>query len=171
MGNYRDAVSDVAITVIILLVLLTGLMGTVVPVLPGILLMWGGVVAYGFFVGFGAIGIGAIIIVTLLSGVAVALGFILPKRLADDSGASGKSQIAAVVGGIVGFFVIPVVGIIVGALVGIAVAEYLDKEDWALARKSTIAVAKGFGISALLQIAVGFAILITWAGWAATVVI
>ena len=100
MGNYRDAVSDVAITVIILLVLLTGLMGTVVPVLPGILLMWGGVVAYGFFVGFGAIGIGAIIIVTLLSGVAVALGFILPKRLADDSGASGKSQIAAVVGGI-----------------------------------------------------------------------
>lgn len=163
--------SDVAITIIILIALLVGLLGTVVPVLPGILLMWGAVVAYGFFVGFGAVGIGVVIVATLLSALAVALGFILPKRLADESGASGWSQIAAVVGGIIGFFVIPIVGIIVGALVGIAIAEYLDKDDWTRARGSTIAVAKGFGISALLQIAIGFAILLAWTLWAATVVL
>jgi len=164
-------VSDVVITGLVLVVLVVGLLGTVIPVLPGILLMWGGVVAYGFGVGFGPVGIGAVITATLLSGFAVALGFVLPKRLADDSGASGVSQLAAVVGGIIGFFVIPVVGIIVGALAGIALAEYLDKDDWALARRSTIAVAKGFGLSALLQIAIGFVILIVWSGWAATVLL
>ena len=74
-------------------------------------------------------------------------------------------------GGIIGFFVIPVIGIVVGALVGIALAEYMDKGDWALARTSTIAVAKGFGIGALAQIGFGFLILIVWSGWAATVVL
>ena len=74
-------------------------------------------------------------------------------------------------GGIIGFFVIPVIGVPIGAIAGIALAEYLDKEDWALAKESTIAVAKGFGLSALAQIATGFVILILWAGWAATVLL
>ncbi len=163
--------SDTVVTGLVLLALVVGLAGTVVPVLPGILLMWGAVVAYGFFVGFGPAGIVAVVLVTLLSAAAVALGFILPKRFADDSGASLASQLAAVLGGIIGFFVIPVIGIVVGALVGIALAEYMDKGDWALARTSTIAVAKGFGIGALAQIGFGFLILIVWSGWAATVVL
>lgn len=170
-GNYRKGVSDTVITSLVLIALLVGLLGTVVPVLPGILLMWGAVVAYGFLVGFGAIGVGTVIGVTVVSGIAVALGFVLPKRLADESGASTRSQLAAVLGGIIGFFVIPIVGVIIGALVGIAIAEYLDKDDWALARTSTIAVAKGFGLGALTQIAAGFVILFLWAAWAATVVL
>ena len=170
MNNYRDGVSDTLITALVLLALVVGLAGTVVPVLPGILLMWGAVVAYGFLVGFGPVGVGAVVFITLLSALAVVLGFVLPKRFADDSGASLLSQLAAVVGGIVGFFVIPVVGIVFGALFGIALAEYLDKGDWARAWKSTIAVAKGFGVSALAQIAIGFVILVAWSGWAATVV-
>lgn len=163
--------SDVLITVIVGLVLAVGLLGTVVPVLPGILLMWVGVVGYGFFVGFDVAAIIAIALVTVLSAASVALGVIIPKQFADESGATLTSQIAAVLGGIIGFFVIPVVGILVGALIGIAIAEYLDKEDFAQARASTIAVAKGFGLSALLQIAFGFAIFIVWAGWAASVLI
>ena len=126
---------------------------------------------YGFFVGFSGVGIGVVVLATLVSAVAVALGFILPKRLADESGASTKSQMAAVLGGIIGFFVIPVIGVPIGALGGIAIAEYLDKEDWALARESTIAVAKGFGLSALAQVVAGFVILILWTGWAATVLL
>jgi len=133
--------------------------------------MWGAVLAYGFLVGFGPVGIIAIVVVTALSALAVVLGFILPKKLADESGASAKSQLAAVVGGIIGFFVIPVVGIIVGALAGIAISEYLDKDDWDQARRSTLAVAKGFGLSALMQIAIGFLILVAWSGWAATVLL
>lgn len=163
--------SDALITGLILLVMLTGLVGTVVPGLPGVMLMWGALVVYGFLVGFSGVGIGVIIVATLLTAAAVALGFILPKRLADESGASTKSQVAAVLGGIIGFFVIPVIGVPIGAIAGIALAEYLDKEDWALAKESTIAVAKGFGLSALAQIATGFVILILWAGWAATVLL
>ena len=171
VGNYLEGVSDTLITGLVLIALLVGLVGTVVPVLPGILLMWGAVLAYGFLLSFGAFGIAITIAVTVVSGIAVALGFVIPKRLADESGASTRSQLAAVFGGIIGFFVIPVVGVIVGALAGIAIAEYLDKDDLALARTSTIAVAKGFGLGALSQIAAGFVILFLWAIWAASVVL
>lgn len=163
--------SEPLITGLTLIAMLTGLVGTVVPGLPGVLLMWGALIVYGFLIGFGGVGVAVVVIATLLSAAAVALGIILPKRLADESGASTKSQLAAVLGGIVGFFVIPVIGVPIGAIAGIAVAEYLDKEDWALAKESTIAVAKGFGLSALAQIATGFVILILWAGWAATVLL
>ena len=162
--------SETLITGITLAVLLIGLLGTVVPFLPGILLMWGAVIAYGFLVGFGPVGVIAVVGATLLSIAAVAIGFVVPARLADESGAAGKSQVAAIIGGIIGFFVIPVIGFIVGALGGIAISEYLDKGDPDLARQSTIAVAKGFGVSALAQIAAGFLILTVWALWAATVV-
>lgn len=163
--------SETLITGITLIILLIGLLGTVVPVLPGILLMWGAVVGYGLFLGFGPVGVGALVAATLISVAAVALGFILPARLADESGASAKSQLAAIVGGIIGFFVIPVIGFIIGALAGIAISEYADKGDVDLARQSTVAVAKGFGVSALAQIVAGFLILTVWSLWAATVVL
>lgn len=159
--------SDLTITVLVLLVMLVGLAGTLLPVLPGIVLMWVAVVGYGFAFGFDALGIGVIGIVTLLTVLAIVLGVVLPKRAAAGAGASGKAQLAAAVGAVIGFFVIPVVGLVVGAVVGIAIAEYYEKGDWALAKESTIAVAKGFGVSTLAQFAIGVAILLIWLSWAA----
>ncbi len=156
-------------TVIILFVLLIGLVGTIVPILPGILLMWAGVVVYGFLVGFDTLGIVITIAVTLISALAFALGLIVPKRAADEAGAARSSQWAAAIGAVIGFFVIPIVGVVVGALVGIALSEYNSKGSWELARGSTIAVAKGFGLSAILQFGCGVAILFVWMIWGATV--
>lgn len=161
--------SDELATVLVLIAMLVGLVGTLVPILPGILLMWVSAVAYGFVVGFDLLAIVVLLIVTALTGVAVVAGVTLPKRAAADSGAATSSQVAAGVGAVVGFFVIPVVGIVIGALVGIGLAEYHDKRDWTAARRSTIAVAKGFGLSALVQFALGFMMLLAWLVWAAAV--
>ena len=157
-------------TLIVGVVLLIGLVGTIVPVLPGVLLMWAGVVAYGFLVGFDTIGIIIVIVATALSVAAFALGLIVPKRAADESGAAKSSQWAAAIGAVIGFFVIPFVGVVVGALAGIALSEIRNKGSWELARGSTIAVAKGFGVSAIVQFGCGVLILFAWGVWAATVV-
>lgn len=159
--------SDIVVTIIVLVVMLTGLVGTLIPVLPGIALMWAGAVAYGFFFGFDALGISTIVVITALTALAVTLGVVLPKQAASDAGASRKGQLGAAVGAIVGFFVIPVVGFVIGALLGLALVEWYDKGDWELAKVSTIAVAKGFGISTLVQVAIGIAILLIWLMWAA----
>jgi uncharacterized protein YqgC (DUF456 family) len=162
--------SDEFATAIVLLVMLVGLVGTLIPIVPGIILMWIAAVFYGFAVGFDVFSIGVLAVVTVLAAVSVAVGIVLPKRAATESGASTSSQLAAVVGAVIGFFAIPVVGVVVGALAGIALAEWRDKGDWQAARVSTIAVAKGFGWSALVQFGIGFVILVVWLAWAQAVI-
>jgi uncharacterized protein YqgC (DUF456 family) len=132
--------------------------------------MWVAAVAYGFAVGFDVIAIAVLVMVTALTAAAVVVGIVLPKRAATASGASTRSQLAAALGAVIGFFVIPIIGVVVGALVGIGIAEYADKRDWPAARASTIAVAKGFGVSTLLQFAIGFMILGLWIVWAGAVI-
>ena len=149
------------------MLLLTGLAGTIIPVLPGILLMWAGVVGYGLVAGFDTVAIVAIAVVTVLAVISVVLGVVLPKQAADAAGASKRSQWAAVLGAIIGFFVIPVIGVIIGAVVGIAVSEYDDKNDWGAAWQSTKGVLTGMGLAALAQFGIGVIILVTWVGWAA----
>ncbi len=158
---------DLFIAAIFLLVLVTGLLGTIFPILPGILLMWAAVVGYGFVAGFDVLGIGVIVVATILTAVSIGLGVLLPKQAADAAGASKKSQIASIIGAIIGFFVIPIIGIFVGAVAGIALAEYLDKGEWDPAWASTKGVLTGMGIAALAQFAVGMVILIIWIAWAA----
>lgn len=158
--------SDALITVIVLIAMLIGLAGTLVPILPGILLMWAAAVVYGVVVGFDAFGITILVLITALTGVAVAVGVLVPQRAAAESGAALASQIAAGVGAVIGFFLIPIIGAPVGAVVGIGLAEWYDKRDWPAAKASTIAIAKGFGISTLAQFGLGFVILLVWLPWA-----
>ncbi len=162
--------SDEFATAIVLVLMLVGLIGTLIPILPGILLMWIAAVIYGFAVGFDVFSIGVLAAITFLASVSVAVGIVLPKRAATTSGASTSSQLAAGVGAVIGFFAIPVVGVVVGALAGIALAEWRDKGEWSAARSSTIAVAKGFGLSALVQFGMGFVILVVWLVWAQAVI-
>jgi uncharacterized protein YqgC (DUF456 family) len=126
--------SDEFATAIVLVLMLVGLIGTLIPILPGILLMWIAAVIYGFAVGFDVFSIGVLAVITILATVSVAVGIALPKRAATTSGASTSSQLAAGLGAVIGFFAIPVVGIVVGALAGIALAEWRDKGDWSAAR-------------------------------------
>lgn len=163
--------SDLAITVIVALVMLVGLAGVVIPILPGLALIWVAALAYGLEVGFGVTGVVVMVLLTGLTVASMAFGVILPQRAATESGAASRTQLIGVVGAIVGFFVIPVVGIVVGALVAVLLAEYADKRDWSAARTATIGVAKGFGISSLVQLAIGVSMITVWSVWAATVLL
>lgn len=163
--------SDLLVTVIVAVAMLVGLAGVVIPILPGLALIWAAALAYGLQVGFGVIGVVVMILLSVLTVASIVFGVILPKRAASESGASNRTQLIGVVGAVVGFFVIPVVGIVVGALVAVLLAEYADKRNWSEARTATIGVAKGFGISSLVQLAIGMVMLAIWSLWALTVLV
>ena len=148
-----------------------GLCGVVIPILPGLALIWGVAIVYGFIVGWSALGVAAIVALTLLLAVSIVKSILVPRKTAAESGASGWSQLGAVVGAIIGFFVIPIVGVIIGALVGVLVAEVLIKGDWGLAWTATKGMAKGFGISALIDFVLGLIMIAIWSAWALTVVL
>lgn len=158
------------LTVVTAIVLVVALFGTLLPVIPGIGLMWAAALVYGLIVGFDTLGTATMVLLTILTIASVVLGFLVPKRAADEVGVRTSSQLVGLVFGVVGFFLIPVFGVVIGALAGILLAEYVDKDDMQLAWQATVATAKGFGISAIIQFGLGFAMLLLWSAWAVTVI-
>jgi uncharacterized protein YqgC (DUF456 family) len=161
--------SDGEATLVIGLVMVVGLAGTVVPVLPGLALLWAAALTYGFLVGFGPIGISILVAFTAILGLSVAKSFLLPRRMAEGSDVSIWSQLAAIAGAIVGFFVVPIIGVVLGALVGLFSAEWVKHRRVAPAWEATLAVGKAFGLSALIDVGLGLVMFALWLGWAVTV--
>lgn len=161
--------SDTAATVLIGLVMVGGLAGTVIPLLPGLLLIWAAALLYGLLVGFGGAGLTVMIVLTAIVGVSAIKSIVVPQRMADGHGVSRWSQLAALAGAIVGLVLIPVVGIVVGALVGLVLAEYANHRNGPDTWRATVAVAKGFGLSALIDVGLGMVMIGVWSIWALAV--
>jgi hypothetical protein len=60
--------------------------------------------------------------------------------------------------------------LVIGALAGLLAVEVLLKGNWDEAWTATIGTAKGFGISALIDLVLGLLMITFWSVWAATVV-
>lgn len=161
---------EVMWTLVVGVLLVIGLCGVVLPVAPGLVLMWAAALFYGFAVGWSSIGVGVMVALSILVMAGIVTGVVVPQRAAAESGASGMAQLGGVIGAIVGFFVIPVFGVIVGALAGLLIVEYARNDDWALAWAATKGTARGFGLSILIDLALGMAMLVLWSIWALTVV-
>lgn len=156
-------------TIVVGIVMVLGLMGVVLPVLPGLLLIWAAALFYGLMVGFGSIGWAVVGLLTVLAVAGMIKSVVIPRRAAVESGASGWAQLGAVVGGVVGFFVIPVFGLILGALAGLLAVEYMLKDDLDEALAAVRATAKGFGLSVVIDLILGMVMIVAWSVWAATV--
>lgn len=153
------------IEVIVALMIVVGLAGILVPVLPGLVLVWAAVLLWA------VVTQGAVAWVTLaLATVVVALGsvvkYLLPGKRLRESGVPWRTMALGGVLGIIGFFVIPVVGVVVGFVLGVYLAELarLGHHDraWPSTRSSLVAV----GWSILIELATG---LVTAAVWVAGV--
>ena len=143
--------------------MIVGLVGIVVPVLPGLLLVWAGVLvwALGERTATAWVVLGLATVVFLVSQV---VKYLLPGRQLKEAGVPTISMLAGVVLGIVGFFVVPVVGVFLGFVVGIYAAELLRLRDHRTAWPSTVHALKAAGFSVLIELAAGLLIVAGWLG-------
>lgn len=142
-----------------------GLVGTVVPVLPGLALVWAAALVFGLVDGFGGVGIGAMVVITALAAAGTAAGIVVPKRAAGNAGAARSSLLLGAAVAVVGFFVVPIVGFPLGGAVGIFVGEQARTGDRDLAWRATKATLTGFGLAALVQFLAGALMVVTWVVW------
>jgi len=152
-------------------VMAVGLVGVIVPFLPGLFLILAAAGVYGLLVGFDSVAVAVLIAMSILVAISVIKSFVIPRKAASQSGASGWSQVAAVAGGVIGFFVIPIFGLILGALAGLVLSEFMIKGNWDEAWVAAKGTAKGFGVSALIDLGLGIVMIAAWSVWAATVVL
>ncbi len=93
---------DISIFAITQVVMLVGLFGLLVPLFPGIVVMWLAALGYGVVTGFSTLGIVLFIIITLLMLAGTLVDNVLMGAGARKAGASWLSIAAALVAGVVG---------------------------------------------------------------------
>jgi uncharacterized protein YqgC (DUF456 family) len=133
--------------------ILIGLLGIVVPVLPGVLIIAGALLVWAYSTNTGlAWGIAWSGLVVLAIGAVIK--YAVPHRRLKEAGVPRRTLVLGVVLGIVGFFVIPVIGLFIGFVGGVWLAESARlgrSQAW----PSTKAALKATGLSILIELASG----------------
>lgn len=133
------------------LVILVGLVGIVVPVLPGSILILGAVLLWATEDGSGRAWLVFALVTTLLVLGAV-VKYVVPGRGLKASGVPNRSIFLGGLLGIVGFFVVPVLGLVLGFVLGVYLAE-AQRVGRDLAWPSTRAAVKAVGLAVLVELA------------------
>lgn len=144
-----------------ILFFVVGVLGIVIPVLPGLLLCVAGVLVWAGYTGgttawvtFGVVA--AIYAVTLL------LQFLIPGRRMKREGVGGMTLGFGIVGAIVGLFVIPGIGLPIGFVFGVFAAEYVRFRDLERAWQATKSALRGVLHSMGIELSAATLIALTW---------
>jgi uncharacterized protein YqgC (DUF456 family) len=147
--------------VLVALVIFVGLLGIVVPLLPGTLLVFGAIAVWAVIEGnvTGWVTVG---VVTALLAVSTLIKYLWPARRMRAADVSTWSLLAGAVLGIVGFFVVPVVGLVIGFVLGIYLAELAKRRDQRVAWTSTKHAIKGAALSVGVELCGALLATATW---------
>ena len=135
--------------------ILAGLAGTVLPVLPGTLLVWGGVVLGAWIDDFTRVGVTTLVVVTVLAVLAWGLDYVAGLMGAKKAGASKLALLGAAAGTVVGLFM-GLVGVLFMPLVGAAAGEYLARKDHTRAVKVGVATWVGIMVGLIAKVVLAF---------------
>lgn len=138
-----------------------GLLGVVVPVVPGLLLVLVAAVLWGLEVGSWQ-GWLVVAVMAMVMAVGTWTKYQVPGRELTEMSLSTRTWVLAVGGGIVGFFVVPVIGLLVGFVVGIHLGERVDRGSHRAGWASTRRVLGGVGKGIAIEFAAGFLAVVTW---------
>lgn len=149
------------------LVILVGLVGIVVPILPGSILILGAVLVWSADQGARSAWLVFALVTTLLM-VGAIVKYVVPGRGLRTAGVPNRTILLGGLLGIIGFFVVPVVGLVLGFVLGVYLSE-LQRVGHDRAWPSTVAAVKAAGLSILVELAAALAAAGVWLVAALTV--
>jgi len=157
--------ADTLLVLLVLGVMLVGLASLLIPIIPGLLIIWLAGLGYGLLAGFGTWGPWLFGLITLLALAGAVVDNLFMAAGAKIGGASWWSVLAASVLALVGLFAFPPLGGLIGAFLGIMLAEYYRVRDWQKAWAATKGMAAGCGGAVLARLAIGAVMIGAWGLW------
>jgi hypothetical protein len=142
--------------------IIAGMVGIVVPVLPGLFLSWAGVLVWALAERDGTAWT-VLSVATVVLVVGSVIKYLVPGRRMRAAGVPWSSLGLGSLLGIVGFVVIPVLGLFIGFVAGVYLAERIRLDDNAQAWPSTVAALRAVGASMLIELLSALLIAATWA--------
>lgn len=147
--------------VLVALAIAVGVVGIVVPLLPGALLVFGAIAVWAVvennataWVTFG--------VVAALLGVATWIKYMWPMKRMRAADVRTLSLVVGAILGIIGFFVIPVLGLVIGFVLGVYLAELANRRDQRLAWTSTKHALKGVALSVGVELVGALLATVAW---------
>jgi uncharacterized protein YqgC (DUF456 family) len=158
-------VSEVLISILAGVLMLIGLMGTVLPVLPDLPLVWVAALGYGLIVGWGEHGGLLFGLISVLGVIGILSEVWVSGAGARRGGASFVSTLGGIALGLAGLLVAGPIGLVVGMLAGTFVLEYVRHQDVDLALRATLGIGIGYGLSVVVKFMLGLAMIALWIVW------
>ena len=140
------------------LLILAGIAGTILPALPGVPLVFAGMLLAAWANGFHDVSVWTIVLLGVLTLVSLAVDFFASLLGAKRAGASGKALWGAAIGTFAGlFFGIP--GLLLGPFIGAVAGELLGGREWREASKVGFGTWLGIAVGTALKLALAFGML------------
>jgi hypothetical protein len=147
--------------IIAILLVVIGVAGTILPMLPGVPLVFAGLLLAAWTDGFDKVSILTIVIIGIIAGLAWVVDFVASIATAKKFGASkyalwgaGIGAVVGIAGGIVGLIVGPAIGAIIGELI-----SHKNTGKEATSKATTVGIAAGLGF--VLALAVKIVLVLT----------
>ena len=147
--------------VLVALVIAIGLIGIIVPLLPGILLVYAAILVWAV-VEHDVAAWATLGVVTVLIGATTMIKYMWPMKRMRAADVGTTTLLAGAVLGIVGFFVIPVIGLVIGFVLGVYLAELANRRDQRVAWTSTKHALKGVALSVGVELAGALLATVAW---------
>ena len=129
-----------------------GLAGVVVQILPGAFLVGGAVLAWGL-IERGTAGWTVAAVAVVVTAAAQVVKYLVAGRYLERGGVPRSSMLWGSLAAVVGFFVVPVVGLPLGFALGVYLIEWGGRRDRRVAWSATVAVLRATGIALLVELA------------------
>jgi uncharacterized protein len=152
------------ITLLCGIAIVIGIVGTIIPMLPGVLLCWLSVLVWVLFAAEGGQRWVVLGIATVVGLIGLVAQYALPGKRLKQAGVPTRTLMVGGLLGIIGFCVIPVLGLPIGFVVGVWLAEQVRLHEAGPAWASTKHALKAAGLYMLIEIASAITIGAVWLG-------
>lgn len=146
---------NTALWIVAVLLIVIGVAGTVLPALPGAILVFAGITLAAWIDDFTRISGWAVGVLGVLTLVAWGADYVAAAMGAKKAGASKQAVIGAALGTIAGIFT-GLIGLVFMPLVGAAVGEFVAQQDLKRAGKVGVATWIGLAIGTIAKVVIVF---------------
>ncbi len=148
----------VLLWIVVVLLMLVGIVGTILPAIPGVTLVFGGVVLAGWIDHFARIPVWLVVACGVLTVITWVIDYTSAAAGARKLGASRLAVIGALIGTVAGIFT-GFVGLIFMPLAGAAIGEFIAQRDLVRAGQVGVATWIGIVVGTAVKLAIAFAMI------------
>ncbi|MGO4549496.1 DUF456 domain-containing protein [Lysobacter sp. 2RAF19] len=141
------------------LLVLVGLAGVILPALPGLPLVFAGMLLAAWAGNFQEIGWVTLVVLGLMTAVSFVIDFWATAHGAKRVGASKQAIWGAILGTFAGLFVMPPLGLFIGPFVGALIGELIHGREIRQAAKVGFGTWLGIVLGIVLKLGLAFAML------------